>query len=117
MRTLTQRELNRTLLARQMLLRRARVSIPEAVERLVALQAQASVSPYVALWSRLDGFRNEQLTRALERGTVVKSDLAVHHAARDDQGRVPIHSRQLRRLYDSIILAHRDRARILPYAS
>jgi hypothetical protein len=72
-RTLTLRELNRTLLARQMLVRRARVSIPEAVGRLVALQAQASVSPYVALWSRVDGFRKEQLTRALERGTVVKA--------------------------------------------
>lgn len=73
MRTLTLRELNRTLLARQMLLRRARVSVPEAVGRLVALQAQASVSPYVALWSRVDGFRKEQLTGALSRGTVVKA--------------------------------------------
>jgi len=43
------------------------------VGRLVALQAQASVSPCVALWSRLDGFRKEQLTRALERRTVVKA--------------------------------------------
>ena len=30
-------------------------------------------SPYVALWSRLDGFRKEQLTHALARGTVVKA--------------------------------------------
>jgi Winged helix DNA-binding domain len=72
-RTLTRRELNRTLLARQLLLRRARISAPRAVARLVALQAQASVSPYVALWSRVEGFRKEQLTRALERGTVVKA--------------------------------------------
>jgi DNA glycosylase AlkZ-like len=72
-RTLTLLELNRTLLARQMLLRRARLSLPDAVGRLVAMQAQAAVSPYVALWSRVEGFRKEQLTRALERGTVVKA--------------------------------------------
>ena len=66
-------ELNRTLLARQLLLRRARVSLTDAVGRLVAMQAQAAVSPYVALWSRIEGFRKEQLTRALERGAVVKA--------------------------------------------
>jgi hypothetical protein len=60
----TLRELNRTLLLRQMLLERKRVSAPAAVKRLVALQAQYAPSPYVALWSRVDGFRKEQLTRS-----------------------------------------------------
>jgi len=45
------------------------------VERLCALQAQYSPSPYIALWSRLAGFRKEQLTRALEQRRVVKSSL------------------------------------------
>jgi uncharacterized coiled-coil protein SlyX len=56
-RVLTLRELNRALLERQMLLKRERFSVQEAVERLCALQAQYSLSPYIALWSRLAGFQ------------------------------------------------------------
>ena len=58
-----------------MLLKRKRLSVQEAVERLCALQAQYSLSPYIALWSRLTGFQREQLTRALEEREVVKSTL------------------------------------------
>jgi hypothetical protein len=60
----TLRELNRTLLLRQLLLERHRMSPLRAVTRLVALQAQYAPSPYVALWSRLESFRKEQLTRS-----------------------------------------------------
>ena len=74
-RVLTLRELNRALLERQMLLKRKRLAVQEAVERLCALQAQYSLSPYIALWSRLTGFQREQLTRALEEREVVKSTL------------------------------------------
>jgi hypothetical protein len=74
-RVLTLRELNRTLLLRQLLLRRERVGPARAIERLAALQAQWVPSPYVALWSRLEGFRREQLTRALRREQVVKAAL------------------------------------------
>jgi hypothetical protein len=83
----TPRELNRTLLARQLLLERGKLSVPRAVERLVALQAQYAPSPYVALWSRLQGFRKEQLTRALARGTVVKGwplRATLHVTTRED---------------------------------
>lgn len=73
MRTLTLRELNRTLLARQLLLERKRISTVRAVARLVALQAQYAPSPYVALWSRIAGFRKEQLTSALVDGSIVKA--------------------------------------------
>jgi len=72
-RTLTLRELNRTLLARQLLLERKRISTVRAVARLVALQAQYAPSPYVALWSRVVGFRKEQLARALADGSIVKA--------------------------------------------
>src|SRR5918994_1607434 len=75
MRVLTLRELNRTLLLRQLLVRRERLGPARAVERLAALQAQWVPSPYVALWSRLEGFRREQLTRALRREQVVKAAL------------------------------------------
>jgi hypothetical protein len=74
-RVLTLRELNRALLERQMLLKRKRLGVQGAVERLCALQAQYSLSPYIALWSRLTGFQREQLTRALEGREVVKSTL------------------------------------------
>jgi winged helix DNA-binding protein len=74
-RVLTLRELNRSLLERQMLLRPQRLTVPRAIERLCALQAQYSPSPYIALWSRLTSLRKEQLTRALEDRKVVKSSL------------------------------------------
>ncbi len=70
---MTLRELNRTLLLRQLLLERKRRSLVAVVTRLVGLQAQYAPSPYVALWSRIDGFRKEQLTRALTRGSIVKA--------------------------------------------
>jgi hypothetical protein len=69
----TLRELNRTLLLRQMLLERKRVTPVQAVTKLVGLQAQYAPSPYVALWSRVEGFRKEQLRRALVAGTVVNT--------------------------------------------
>jgi len=73
------RELNRTLLARQMLLERKRISAAKAVAKLVALQAQYAPSPYVALWSRVEGFRKEQLSanRALVKGGSFRSTLHV----------------------------------------
>lgn len=74
-RVLTPQELNRTLLDRQLLLRRHRLPVHRAVERVAGLQAQWANSPYVALWSRLEGFERSQLTRALERGTLVKGTL------------------------------------------
>jgi len=72
-RTLSLRELNRTLLMRQLLAERRRIPVVKAVGRLVALQAQYAPSPYVALWSRVAGFRKEQLTRGLVDGTIVKA--------------------------------------------
>ena len=69
----TLRELNRTLLLRQLLLDRKRIPLVKTVTRLVALQAQYAPSPYVALWSRIEGFRKEQLTRALSAGSIVKA--------------------------------------------
>ena len=75
MRVLTERELNRALLARQLLLERARVPVPEALELMGCLQAQYSPSMYVGLWSRVEGFRREDLTHALEQREVVQGTL------------------------------------------
>jgi hypothetical protein len=74
-RVLTLRELNRALLARQLLLERRKLGVQQAVERLCAMQAQWPQSPYLGLWSRLTGFKKEQLTRALAQHRVVKAQL------------------------------------------
>jgi hypothetical protein len=71
-RVLTLKELNRATLARQLLLRRRRLAPGPAIERLAGLQAQWPPSPYIGLWSRLEGFRRETLERAVLRGDVLK---------------------------------------------
>ncbi len=50
------RQLNRALLARRMLLKRAHADVADAIEWLGALQAQWPPAPYVGLWSRLARF-------------------------------------------------------------
>jgi hypothetical protein len=86
-RVLTRRELNRALLARQLLLRRQRLGVPRATERIGAIQAQWPQAPYLALWSRLDGFAWSRLARAVERREVVKTTLmrsTLHHVSARD---------------------------------
>ena len=39
------------------------------------MQAQSARAPYIGLWSRLDGFRREDLTRAYEQRKVVRATL------------------------------------------
>lgn len=74
-RLLTQRALNRALLARQGLLERRRGPVARAVERMGGIQSQYAPSSYVALWSRLEGFRRADLDGALARRTVVQATL------------------------------------------
>jgi len=86
LRTLAQRELSRTLLQRQLLLRRTRRPLLDVIARLVALQAQYAPSPYVALWSRRAGFGKAQLTDALRDGSAVKATVmrgTLHVVTRD----------------------------------
>lgn len=64
-RILTLRELNRATLARQMLLSRQNIPVLEAVEHLVGMQAQAPNPPYVGLWTRLENFDPDELSRLI----------------------------------------------------
>jgi hypothetical protein len=87
LRTVSQRELNRALLARQLLLQRARLPIPRALERIGAIQAQYAPAMYVGLWSRLEGFDRDALTRALERRAVIQATMmraTIHLVSRAD---------------------------------
>ena len=100
MRTLSQRELNRALLARQLLLERGRMTLPKALERIGGIQAQYAPSMYVGLWSRLEGFERDALTRALERRSVVQATLmrqTIHLVSRADYWPLALAVREARR--------------------
>jgi len=70
---LTLRELNRSTLARQLLLERKRLSPAAVIERLVGMQAQWPSAPYVGIWTRTTSFRREALERKLASADVVKA--------------------------------------------
>ena len=69
------RALNRATLDRQLLLRRHARPARWAIEHLTALQAQAPLAPYVGLWTRLAGFRHEDLQDLLTERSVVRAHL------------------------------------------
>jgi winged helix DNA-binding protein len=110
-RMLTAQELNRALLARQLLLERAELPLPRALERVAGIQAQYAPSSYIGLWSRLEGFEREDLTRALERRTVVQGTLmrvTIHLVSARDYPLLAEGVRERRRQW--WLTSHRGRA-------
>jgi hypothetical protein len=72
---------------RQLLLERAKLSVPLAVERLGGIQNQYAPNGYIRLWSCLHEFERDALTRALERRTVVQATLmrgTIHLVSAED---------------------------------
>ncbi len=70
---LSDRQLNRATLARQLLLEPSSLDPLAAVTHLVGLQAQVPNNPHVALWARLASFEPSQLDSLLEARAVVRS--------------------------------------------
>ncbi|RIX59216.1 winged helix DNA-binding domain-containing protein [Paenibacillus nanensis] len=73
--TLSNRELNRALLARQMLLTREKLPVLETIEKLMGMQAQSSNAPYFGLWSRIKDFCQEELSGLLRDREAVRMPL------------------------------------------
>jgi hypothetical protein len=99
-RTLTQRELNRALLARQLLLERARLPLPRVLERIGGIQNQYAPNGYIRLWSCVEGFRRADLTGALERRSVVQASLlrsTIHLVSKRDYWPFVVATREAQR--------------------
>jgi hypothetical protein len=72
---LSRRALNRALLGRQLLLERVDRAAEAVVEHLVGMQAQEPPDPYVALWSRIEGFDPATLSALIAERRAVRIGL------------------------------------------
>ncbi|HZX53621.1 MAG TPA: winged helix DNA-binding domain-containing protein [Ilumatobacteraceae bacterium] len=85
--TLSVRQINRTVLDRQLLLDRVDLDIPHAMQCVGGLQTQYAPSGYIGLWDRISGFERDALTTALHDRSVVQATLmrtTIHIVAADD---------------------------------
>ena len=81
--TLTKRQLNRALLARQMLLERQKAAPLAAIAQVVGMQAQIPRPPFGGLWTRLKDFEREDLLRLIRdkkavRATTMRGTIHLH---------------------------------------
>src|SRR5258707_119627 len=70
-----------------MLLERTSLPVTAAIERLVGLQGQVALPPNVGLWTRLNGFRRDDLANLIESRRAVKATMmrgTLHLATAED---------------------------------
>jgi hypothetical protein len=100
---LSQRVLNRSLLARQGLLERTRRPAIEVLDSLVGMQAQEPGDPYVAMWARIADFDPLELSRLIETRQAARIGLlrgTLHLAsAADIRAIYPILEARMRRAF------------------
>jgi hypothetical protein len=104
---ISRRALNRALLERQLLLARSDISAKDAIEGLVAMQAQEPIDPYIGLWTRLKDFRADDLASLITKRRVVRMGLmraTVHLAtARDALAIRPV----VQQIYERVFVSAR----------
>jgi winged helix DNA-binding protein len=101
-RTLTQRELNRAVLARQGLLERHDAPLPRVLSRIGGIQAQYAPSMYIGLWSRVKDLDRDAVTHALNRRAAVQATLmrsTIHLVAKADYWPLALAIREGRRAW------------------
>lgn len=84
---LTQRHLNRALLARQHLLERSSMPAEDMISRLIGMQSQVPNDPYIGLWTRLASFTPDDLSRMMLDRTALRASLmrgTIHLVTVDD---------------------------------
>jgi len=103
---ITNRALNRAFLSRQLLMERSKMTVTEAIEHLVGLQAQLPNPPYIGLWTRLSDFSFDDLSQLVSDRKVVRIALmrnTIHLVSAEDAARLrPLLQEMMERRFKSV---------------